>query len=144
MNECLRFCASLMVAVCATLVGCSLAMALQNEEPQTNESWTRLAEAGFDLEELDGLRRRNSQPLKGEDREPMESLLAIVDRWDGNGFESIRPLGLLELLADTQNSVCRRVQMTGNVRQCLRIKDGGEVDAANTACLLYTSDAADE
>ena len=101
---------------------CSMVCAVQGEDEPTNESWTRLAEAGFDLQQLDGLRRRNSQPLTGEDRQPMDELLTAVDQWDQNGFESIRPLGLLDLLADTGNSVCRRVRMIGKVRQCLRIK----------------------
>ncbi|MDA8563632.1 hypothetical protein N9L06_04180 [Mariniblastus sp.] len=115
---------------------CSMVWAMQGEgegeDKPTNESWTRLSETGFDVQQLDGLRRRNSQPLTGEDRQPMDELLTAVNQWDQNRFESIRPLGLLDLLADTGESVCRRVQLIGKVRQCLRIKadlDSVEEDA---------------
>ncbi len=113
---------------------CSLPVLVQSDEVKTTESWTRLSEAGFDLQQLDGLRRRNSQPLTGKDRQPMDALLAAVDQWDQNGFGSIQPLGLLDLLADTNDSVCRRVQMIGKVRQCLRIKaDPASADAPTPA-----------
>lgn len=134
MNERSKFAMMVTVAVWAMIVGCvacATTMAMQSEEAPTNESWTRLAESGFDLQELDGLRRRNSQPLTGKDRDPMDSLLAIVKQWDRNGFDSIRPLGLLDLLADTRNGICRRTQMIGKVRQCLRIKDAGDSDPAD-------------
>ena len=113
---------------------CSLTAMVQGDDVRTTESWTRLSEAGFDLQQLDGLRRRNSQPLTGKDRQPMDALLAAVDQWDQNGFGSIQPLGLLDLLADTGDSVCRRVQMIGKVRQCLRIKaDPASADAPTPA-----------
>jgi len=119
-------------AALALLVYCEPALAVQEPAGPTNQSWTRLAEVGFDLQELEGLRVRNSQPLSGKDGEPMDLLQAAVNQWDRNGFESIKPLGLLDLLADTRNSMCRRVRMIGRVRQCLRIKaasDSTEQDA---------------
>lgn len=99
-----------------------LAAVAQCAEEQANESWTQLAAAGFDLEQLDGIRGRNSRPLTAADGQPMIDLQAAVAQWDANQFEPIPPLSLLDLLADTRNSVCRRVQMIGRVRQCLRIK----------------------
>lgn len=124
-----------MATVFAVLICCEPASAVQGEEDQAdspNESWTRLAEAGFDLQQLEGLRLRNSQPLSGKDGAPMDSLQAVVNQWGSNGLEAIKPLGLLDLLADTRNSMCRRVRMVGRVRQCLRIKaasDSAEGDA---------------
>lgn len=111
-----------LIFLLVSILNCSMARAVQGGDGPMTESWNRLSEAGFDLQQLDGLRRRNSRPLTGKDRQPMDALLAAVDRWDQNGFESIQPIGLLELLADTGNSVCRRVRMIGKVRQCLRIK----------------------
>lgn len=124
---------SRIVTASLLFVLCSLTAMVQGDEVNTTESWTRLSEAGFDLQQLDGLRRRNSQPLTGKDRQPMDALLTEVDQWDQNGFGSIQPLGLLDLLADTGNSVCRRVQMIGKVRQCLRIKSDAASDEDPTS-----------
>ena len=142
MNERLRAVAAVIVvvAVWTALMSCSTTLAMQADKPSTNESWTCLAEAGFDLQQLEGLKRRNSQPLKGEDRQPMDALLAMVKQWDSNDFDSIRPLSLLDLLADTSNSVCRRVQMTGGVRQCLRIKGDGEAGSRDSFQLTIFPD----
>ena len=115
------------------IVCCGLTAAVQGREEQTFPSWTRLAKAGFDLEQLDGIKARNSRPLTAMDGRPMSSLLTVVDDWEKNQFDSIPPLGLLDLLADTSNSVCRRVTMIGSVRQCLRIKANTDLtDAADT------------
>ena len=142
MNERLRAVAAVIVvvAVWTALMSCSTTLAMQADKPSTNESWTCLAEAGFDLQQLEGLKRRNSQPLKGEDRQPMDALLAMVKQWGSNDFDSIRPLSLLDLLADTSNSVCRRVQMTGGVRQCLRIKGDGEAGSRDSFQLTIFPD----
>ena len=142
MNERLRAVAAVIVvvAVWTALMSCSTTLAMQADKPSTNESWTCLAEAGFDLQQLEGLKRRNSQPLKGEDRQPMDALLAMVKQWDSNDFDSIQPLSLLDLLADTSNSVCRRVQMTGGVRQCLRIKGDGEAGSRDSFQLTIFPD----
>ena len=143
MNERLRAVAALVIVVAAVwtaLLSCSPTLAMQADKPPTNESWTRLAEAGFDLQQLEGLKRRNSQPLSGEDRQPMDALLAMVKQWDSNDFDSIQPLSLLDLLADTPNSVCRRVQMIGRVRQCLRIKGDGAADPGDSFQLTIFPD----
>jgi hypothetical protein len=107
------------------------------EEERMHQSWLALAEFGFDLEQLDGIRARNSQPLSSKDRGPMAALQTVVDQWDENQFQAIPSLSLIELLADTSNSVCRRVTMVGRVRQCLRIQtDSNPVDSASPTGLF--------
>lgn len=46
----------------------------------------------------------------------------------------------MDLLADTPNSVCRRVQMIGRVRQCLRIKGDGAADPGDSFQLTIFPD----
>ena len=96
----------------------------ESPEPMLAAERKLLADAGFDLNQLEGMRARNSRPLTAADSVPMRQMLAVVDRWDQLDLAAVPANRVLNLLSDTQGSVGRRVQFNGRVRQCVPLMEG--------------------
>ena len=81
-----------------------------------------LAASGFDLSQLDQIKRRNGKPLGGGDSEAFYQMLATVAAQPADQENRLPAVPIKTVIAKSADNIGARVTMTARCRDCTRVE----------------------